>query len=368
MATHAGEAAVQARFGARPSDLRHHGGFFTTPSLCHDTITRTPGCRPVAPTPLTNRASANLTILQQNANIGHFRWGVVRFTRGLLREPHLTSMPHRAWFGFSFEMPPATTVVHEARETNHTLVIGTAAAVDVKWIHRGCERLYRHGLDQVAFFASDTDAHTRVIRSGEAPSSSYLLKIPKSQLIDLAGSDEADMPSDYPHLLPREDAVLRDGMVRLASTTGCGVANDRGSGIAARALVLRLIELLGGYAPDWHEDSSVFPPPAINRIVEYIDSHMHRHIGLVEIASLVGLSPSHCARKFRRTEGLSLERFVNRRRLMKALELLRNSSTPLSLVALDLGFCSQSHFTRLFSSQTGMTPAKYRKQFKPIAG
>lgn len=277
-------------------------------------------------------------------------------------------MPHRAWFGFSFEMPPAATVVYEARETTHTLVMGTAGAVDVKWVHRGCERLYRHGLDQVAFFASDNEFHTRTIRTGEAPSSSYLLKIPRWQLIDLAGSDEADTPSDYPHLLPCEDAVLRDFMVRLASTTGCGVATDMGSEIVARALVLRLIELLGGYAPDWQEDSSIFPPPVINRVVEYIDSHMHRHIGLVEIASLVGLSPSHCARKFRRTEGLSLERFVNRRRLIKALELLRNSSVPLALVALDLGFCSQSHFTRLFSGQIGLTPAKYRRQFRPIVG
>jgi AraC-like DNA-binding protein len=65
---------------------------------------------------------------------------------------------------------------------------------------------------------------------------------------------------------------------------------------------------------------------------------------------------------------LSLERFVNRRRLAHALVVLRNSSTPLSRVALDLGFCSQSHFTRLFSSQTGFTPAKYRRQFRPVVG
>lgn len=180
-------------------------------------------------------------------------------------------------------------------------------------------------------------------------------------------NNENSLPSPFSPL-PREDAVLRDSMVRLATTTGCGVANDMGSEIVARALVLRLIELLGGNAPDWHEDSSVFPPPVINRIVKHIDSHIHRHISLVEIASLVGLSQSHCAKKFRRTEGLSLERFVNRRRLAKALELLRNSSTPLSRVALDLGFCSQIHFTRLFSSQTGMSPAKYRKHFKPIVG
>jgi len=304
-------------------------------------------------------------------------WGRVRSLAGSVNifngnarmdEARLGLLPHHSWFGFSFEMPPAMTVVHEARETNHTLVIGTAAAVDVQWIHRGCERLYRHGLDQVAFFASDNDVHTRVIRSGEAPSSSYLLKIPRWHLLALAGSDEADMPSDYPHLMPREDAVLRDCMVRLASTTGCGVANDLGSEIAARALILRLVESLGGHAPDWHEDLGVFPLPAMNRIVQYIDAHLHHHISLEQIASLVGHSPSHCARKFRHTEGLSLGRFVNRRRLAKALVVLRRDSTPLSQVALDLGFSSQSHFTRLFSTLVGITPSKYRKTFKRPVG
>jgi AraC family transcriptional regulator len=157
-------------------------------------------------------------------------------------------------------------------------------------------------------------------------------------------------------------------MVRLACTTGCGVANDMGSEIAARALIVRLVELLGGNAPDWHEDLGVFSPPAMNRIVEYIDAHLHHHIGLEEIASIVGHSSSHCARKLRRTEGLSLGRFVNRRRLAKALFVLRNDSTPLSQVALDLGFSSQSHFTRLFSTLVGMTPASYRKTFKPAVG
>jgi AraC family transcriptional regulator len=176
------------------------------------------------------------------------------------------------------------------------------------------------------------------------------------------------MPIDYPHLMPREDAVLRDCMVRLACTTGCGVANDMGSEIAARALIVRLVELLGGHAPDWQEDLSVFPVPTMNRIVEYIDAHLHHHISLAQIASLVGHSPSHCARRFRHTEGLSLGRFVNRRRLAKALVVLRRDSIPLSQVALDLGFSSQSHFTRLFSALVGMTPAKYRKACKPTVG
>ena len=42
--------------------------------------------------------------------------------------------------------------------------------------------------------------------------------------------------------------------------------------------------------------------------------------------------------------------------------MLSDDSTPLSHVALDLGFASQSHFTRLFSAGTGMTPGTYRKE------
>jgi hypothetical protein len=44
------------------------------------------------------------------------------------------------------------------------------------------------------------------------------------------------------------------------------------------------------------------------------------------------------------------------------------SSDTLVGIALDLGFSSQSHFTRLFSEMSGMTPAKYRKQFRRSVG
>jgi AraC family transcriptional regulator len=74
------------------------------------------------------------------------------------------------------------------------------------------------------------------------------------------------------------------------------------------------------------------------------------------------MSPSHFAKKFQQSAGLSLQRFVNRRRLQAAMTMLQTGSTPLSQVALALGFSSQSHFTRLFGEMTGMTPARFRKE------
>lgn len=50
------------------------------------------------------------------------------------------------------------------------------------------------------------------------------------------------------------------------------------------------------------------------------------------------------------------------------MDVLRDQSRPLAELALDLGFSSQSHFTRLFSALTGMTPARYRKEVKRTVG
>jgi AraC family transcriptional regulator len=98
-------------------------------------------------------------------------------------------------------------------------------------------------------------------------------------------------------------------------------------------------------------------------ITDYVDAHLQRLVPLDELALLPGMSASHFAKKFRVSAGLSLQRFVNRRRLRAAMPMLETGSTPLSTIALDLGFSSQSHFTRLFGEMTGMTPARFRRQF-----
>lgn len=280
----------------------------------------------------------------------------------------LGGLPHQSWFGIPFGMRPATCVVHEERAVTHTVALVTAGAFELRWIRQGCEGHVHHTRADVSFWCGDQERHTRVIRSGAEPVSIYLLRIPRRHLVDLAGSDQVGLPLEYRPTVPPQDAVLRRCLRRLISPNGCGLSRDLGAEIAARELVVRLVELLGGTLPDWADDASVFSSACANRLVDYIDAHLHTHIGLEQLAAIVGLSPSHCARKFQRTMGLSLGRFINRRRLVKALDVLRIDSIPLSRVALDLGFSSQSHFTRLFSELTGITPARYRRQFKATVG
>ena len=143
-------------------------------------------------------------------------------------------------------------------------------------------------------------------------------------------------------------------------SVGC-LAQDVGAEIAARQVLIRLAAIAGGHPPDWLRDTSVFTPRVMTLIVERVDAHLRVRASLDEISSGFGLSPSHFARKFQKSTGLSLNRFMNRRRIGLALALLRTGRTPLAQLSLDLGFSSQSHFTRLFSGLTGLTPFQFRR-------
>jgi AraC family transcriptional regulator len=280
----------------------------------------------------------------------------------------LSLFPHHAWFGCSVAVTDASPLVVVQQATSHTLVLAHAGDVDVRWSRGERETSYRHAVGQVAFFPCDDKTHVYVHQSAVALSSGYVLKVPALHLLRCIESEEALAPSEWQGFLPREDSVLQKCMARIAGAGMQGIANGLGSEITARRLVLRLSELRGGRLPDWHNDGSTFTPLAMKKIVEHIDECLSRRIDLKEIAALTGHSPSHCAKKFRCTEGLSLGRFINRRRVAAAMAILRRDEVALAGLALDLGFSSQSHMTRLFSGLTGMTPAKYRKQFKRTVG
>ncbi|MBP3397122.1 MAG: helix-turn-helix transcriptional regulator [Clostridia bacterium] len=49
------------------------------------------------------------------------------------------------------------------------------------------------------------------------------------------------------------------------------------------------------------------------------------------------------------------------RRIEQARRLISAGDKSMLEIALELGFCSQSHFNKVFKKETGMTPAAYRR-------
>ena len=83
---------------------------------------------------------------------------------------------------------------------------------------------------------------------------------------------------------------------------------------------------------------------------------------LEQFAQAVGVHPARLARAFRRHLRCSPAEYVRRRRLQRASQALRETDLPLSQIALDTGFCDQSHLTRAFRRELNTTPAAFRAE------
>ena len=99
----------------------------------------------------------------------------------------------------------------------------------------------------------------------------------------------------------------------------------------------------------------------MRRILDYIEEHLDGNLSLEAMAAEVEISPVYFARVFRAAVGQSPHRYVLRRRIERAKELLRNTEMTVVDVALAVGFSSQSHLSYWFQRYVGVSPAAYRR-------
>ena len=98
----------------------------------------------------------------------------------------------------------------------------------------------------------------------------------------------------------------------------------------------------------------------LKRVQDYIEAHLDDRLTLTELAGVACLSPYHFSRSFKQATGVGLHHYVMQRRLERAKALMRRTTQPLALIALEAGFADQSHFATLFRRETGVTPGQFR--------
>ena len=140
---------------------------------------------------------------------------------------------------------------------------------------------------------------------------------------------------------------------------------------AQTAAQMLAVHLLRTYAtPTLHLTESLprLTRRQLNRVIDFIVSHLNQDISLSTLAQQVGFSPYHFARLFHQATGESPHQFVLRQRIEHAKYLLGNENFSLAHVSVESGFSNQSHLTQVFKRYVGLTPAIYRKQRKVETG
>jgi len=100
----------------------------------------------------------------------------------------------------------------------------------------------------------------------------------------------------------------------------------------------------------------------IAQIRQYLDDMYAKDITLDELANLVGLNRHYMIRAFKKHTGLTPHAYQNMRRAQSAKQQLSRGNLAID-VAMDCGFCDQSHLNRVFKKHFGLTPVQYRNQF-----
>lgn len=80
-----------------------------------------------------------------------------------------------------------------------------------------------------------------------------------------------------------------------------------------------------------------------------------------EMAKIVDLSPSHLQKLFKINMGVSPMACLLELRLEKARELLENPSLQIKQISRMVGIPNDSHFTRDFKKNCGLTPTEFRR-------
>lgn len=97
----------------------------------------------------------------------------------------------------------------------------------------------------------------------------------------------------------------------------------------------------------------------LHRVMDHIQRHPDGDLSLTALAELAHFSPFHFHRVFRTHTGQTLQAFVTKSRLDRALFVIRSSpKKKLSQVALDCGFESSSTFSKAFRKAYGVSPSR----------
>jgi len=105
-------------------------------------------------------------------------------------------------------------------------------------------------------------------------------------------------------------------------------------------------------------------PRWLRQVRERLHSEFTRRLTLAEFAREAGVHPVHLAQSFRAHYGESFGQCIRRMRIDLASRELAETPKSIADIALDSGFCDQSHLTRAFKRTRGLTPAGFRQAFR----
>lgn len=103
---------------------------------------------------------------------------------------------------------------------------------------------------------------------------------------------------------------------------------------------------------------------AISQILDYIKENYHKPLDNIMLSAMSGYHKNHLNRLFIKHTGTSVHKYILNIRINEAKKLLLTTEHSLTYISEKVGFNSNTHFSSYFKQIVGVSPLKFRKQFK----
>lgn len=100
----------------------------------------------------------------------------------------------------------------------------------------------------------------------------------------------------------------------------------------------------------------------LQRIEEYIDAHyIENDLSVTKIAEHMNVSTSYMQAYFKKHKNTTLTKYITQKRVAYAKQLLKNTDSIISVIAIKAGFTDACMFGKIFKKNEGVTPGQYRE-------
>lgn len=102
------------------------------------------------------------------------------------------------------------------------------------------------------------------------------------------------------------------------------------------------------------------------QILDYIQDNYHLKINLNDVAEHFHFNYNYLSNYFTSVIGTNFSDYINRIRIEKAKELLRQEKESINDIAEEIGFSDVGYFSKVFKKAVGLTPSKYRRSVERV--
>lgn len=124
------------------------------------------------------------------------------------------------------------------------------------------------------------------------------------------------------------------------------------------SMILVMLNRLADKESSHHFEEVTHSSKAVSQVVDYINLHYGEQLSLDMLAAQVFVSKYHLSHEFNRQVGTSVYRYIQKKRLLIARQLLAQGNKPNQIYS-QCGFKDYAGFYRAFKNEYGMAPREF---------